>query len=234
MDDFTRRLREIDQSQLKQFLLALHAPCYESELLRIAFPAMDISRADSLTLYQNHFLLFHALYRLQEEFYRDGKYLFIHFMRTIVAPYPDVGQCRYFEEYLGRFCQSVCPAGQVYCEFHAQLVGDAALEELSLRYFYLDPQNFYKLDAQTATNFINGTWEILTHYDAYQKSFAILGIAETSDLKQIKKRFKQLAKQYHPDRGGASHEKFHEINNAYQLLLHIHAVMSSAPTPAQS
>lgn len=230
MDEFTERLREIDREKLRQYLCSLTAPCYESQLFRVAFPEVEISLADTLTLYQNHFLLFHVLYQLQDEFYNEGKYLFIHFMRTMLVPYPEKDGCRFYDENLGLFCQTTCSAGQEYCEFHAGLIGDTALEELSLRYFYLDKQNFHKLNAETATAFINGTWEILAHYDEYKRSFEILGLPETSDLRMIKKRFKHLAKEYHPDRGAQSNEKFHEINNAYQLLSHIHALMSTVTT----
>jgi hypothetical protein len=227
VDEFSKRVGEIDQEKLKHYLGTLQSPCYESQLLRIAFPEMEISSSEPLTLYQNHFLLFHVLYRLQDEFYQEEKYLFIHFMRTMVVPYPEDSFCRFYEELLGRFCQAACPAGHQYCEFHANQLGDTALNELSLRYFYLDQENFYKLDEETATAFINGTWEILTHYGKYQKSFKILGLPETADLRMIKKRFRQLAKEYHPDRGAQSNHKFHEINNAYQLLMHIHSMMST-------
>jgi hypothetical protein len=229
-DDFTTRLAHIDCVQLESFLRALRAPCYESELFRVAFPALDIATADPLALYQSHFLLFHVLYRLQERLYAEGQYLHIHFMRTSLMPYPPAGQCRYFEEYTGHFCQTACAPEQGYCPFHVTQMGDAAIKELSLRYFYLAPENFYKLDAHTATAFLNGTWEILAHYDAYKKSFAVLGLPETADLKLIKKRFKQLAKLYHPDRGAQANEQFHAINNAYQLLLHIHGVMQAGLT----
>jgi hypothetical protein len=230
MDEFTKRLREIDQEQLKSYLCALQAPCYESTLLNMAFPEMEISCTDALTLYQNHFLLFHVLYRFQDAFYKEGKYLFVHFMRTIVAPYPEEGQCRFFEEHVGRFCKVLCQSGRSYCDFHANMLGDTALEEVSIKYFYLDSQNFYKLDAETAKAFINGTWEILSHYDEYRKSFEILGLPETADLQLIKTRFRRLAKQYHPDRGAQSREKFHEISNAYQLLLRIHSIMMAFQT----
>lgn len=225
MDEFTRRLREIDREKIKQCLCSLQAPCYESTLLGVAFPGIDITRTAPLALYQNHFLLFHLLYRLQDEFYKEGKYLFVHFMRTAVVPYPEKGQCRFFEETLAQFCKTECHPDQSYCDFHANMLGDTALEERSIKYFYLDEQNFYKLDEDTAKAFIDGTWEILTHYEEYKKSFEILGISETSDLTVIKKRFRHLAKQYHPDRGAQSHKKFQEINNAYQFLLQIHSMM---------
>lgn len=227
-DEFATRVQVIDQTALKRYLRSQQEPCYESQLLRIAFPELDISQANTLLLYQSHFLLFHVLYHLQDEFYRENHYLFIHFMRTVLVAYPEAGHCRFFEELLGRFCEAACSPDD-YCEFHRAQIRETALDELSLRYFYLDSRNFYKLDEHTATAFINGTWEILTHYENYRQSFTILGLPESADLKMIKKRFRELAKLHHPDLGATSNDTFHEINNAYQLLLHIHGMMSAVP-----
>ncbi|MCP4396160.1 MAG: DnaJ domain-containing protein [bacterium] len=221
MDEFYSRLKSIDRNALKDYLRALEAPCYESQLFQIAFPGQEISDTAPLTLYQNHFLLFHLLYQLQGEFYQEKKYLFVHFMRTMLLPYPEAANCRFFDEQLVLFCHSACHAGEQYCSFHDGLVGDSALDELSVKYFYADPGNFYKLDEDTVTAFLNGTWEILAHYDRYTESFKVLGLAENADLPQIKRTFKRLARQYHPDLGGQSHERFLEINNAYQFLIQV-------------
>lgn len=51
--------------------------------------------------------------------------------------------------------------------------------------------------------------------------YQILGVAKTSTLEQIKKVFKQLAFQFHPDRNQGSkesEEKFKEIIQAYEIL----------------
>lgn len=222
---FTRRVQTIDQTALKRYLSAQREPCYESQLMRIAFPEFDIAQAGPLALYQHHFLLFHVLYRLQNDFYRENRYLHIHFMRTRLAPYPDAGFCRFFDDLLGAFCAAACADGGDYCEFHRERVGDSALDDLSLRYFYLDARNFDSLDERTATAFVNGTWELLAHYDDYRRSLKILDLPESADIAMIKKRFKTLAKQHHPDAGAASNDAFYDINNAYQLLLHLRATM---------
>jgi hypothetical protein len=229
-EEFRQRVEAIDRARLKVYLQALTSPCFESELLRVAFPHLDIAAADALSLYQHHFLLFHLLYQVQDEFFQEGQYLFVHFMRTMLVPYPEPGACRFFEERLGHFCRAACQPGQEYCDLHHAMLGDSALEALSIKYFYLDPHNFYRLDADTAQAFIEGSWEILTHYDEYQKSFDILGLPQTADLRMVKKRFKRLAKVYHPDRGAPSNEKFHEINNAYRLVVQIHSVMQGLNT----
>src|SRR3989339_1494635 len=49
----------------------------------------------------------------------------------------------------------------------------------------------------------------------YYKS---LGVEKNATQEEIKKAFKKLAMQYHPDRPGGDEKKFKEINEAYQVL----------------
>ena len=48
--------------------------------------------------------------------------------------------------------------------------------------------------------------------------YKILGISRTSTEDEIKKAFRKLAHQYHPDKSGGNEAKFKEINEAYQVL----------------
>ncbi|WWC67074.1 uncharacterized protein I206_100981 [Kwoniella pini CBS 10737] len=51
----------------------------------------------------------------------------------------------------------------------------------------------------------------LSHYD-------VLSLSKNSTKQQIKARFYELSKQYHPDAKGGDTLKFHEINDAYAIL----------------
>ncbi len=53
----------------------------------------------------------------------------------------------------------------------------------------------------------------MTKRDYYE----ILGVSKGASPDEIKKAFRRLAVEYHPDRGG-SEEKFKEINEAYEIL----------------
>ena len=217
MNAFDRQLESIDTGKIRAFLLSRQTPCYESELMKVAFPEMRIAESDPLALYKSHFILFHILYCLKDDFYEEHKYLHIHFMRTTLADYPPEGQCRFFEEHTGQFCGTPNRVGN-HCEFHSKKIRENELDEISDKYFYFDRDNFFALDAETAKTFIEGTWEILSHYDEYQKSFRILDLPDSANITDVKKKFRILAKKYHPDLGEKSHEKFNEINRAYRLL----------------
>lgn len=51
--------------------------------------------------------------------------------------------------------------------------------------------------------------------------YSILGLTKTATIEEIKKSFRQLARQYHPDLNGGDKKaeaRFKEINEAYEIL----------------
>ena len=55
----------------------------------------------------------------------------------------------------------------------------------------------------------------------YKDYYKILGVEKTATQKEIKKAYRKLAAQYHPDKNPgnkAAEEKFKEINEANEVL----------------
>ncbi len=48
--------------------------------------------------------------------------------------------------------------------------------------------------------------------------YHILGVAKTASDEEVKKAYRKLAHQFHPDKAGGDETKFKEINEAYQVL----------------
>ena len=48
--------------------------------------------------------------------------------------------------------------------------------------------------------------------------YEILGVKKDATADEVKKAFRKLAHQYHPDKGSGDEKKFKEINEAYQIL----------------
>lgn len=227
MESFFKRLRGIDKGKIRSLLEKSTTPVYESRVLKTAFPDMDIQKASPLVLYRNHFLLFHLLYQMQDEYYRQGQYLHIHFMRIFLTPYPDSGRCRYYDENLSGFCFAPCVPETNYCGFHRERIRDTAIAQLSDRFFYLDTDNYDKLNEETASAFLSGAWELLTHWDTYRKSLKVMDLPENPDIRMVKQKFRHLAKLHHPDKGAQNAKEFKRINNAYRMIMRIQSLRNT-------
>lgn len=57
-------------------------------------------------------------------------------------------------------------------------------------------------------------------YRELQEAVALFGLGERATLRQIKDRHRDLAREHHPDRGGAADPAtMQRINSAYRILL---------------
>lgn len=205
--------------KVRNFLENQTRPVYESTLLWNIYPEYK-NKTTSIDTYQYHFAIMRLLYQLQDELAKENIYLHVHFMRIKMLPYPKKGLCREYLEESGCFCKSPTASQQdFYCPFHAKQKNDDVPETLSVKYFYLSDKNYNAINESNADAFLNGTWELLYHYDEYINAVRTLELPENCNMTMVRQNYHRLAKKHHPDlNGGVASEDFLKINDAYQIL----------------
>lgn len=127
---------------------------------------------DSLSLFQTHFLLFHSLYRLQEQL-RNNKsaHLDIHTLCIQLLPFSDA------------------PGSQL-------------AEHDPLQAYYLDLSQLEKTDASEVETLLSQFWTRFISNDDRRDALATLELQDPVDWPAIKTQHRRLTMQHHPDRGG--------------------------------
>ncbi len=208
--------------KLDNFINCQDRPFYESSALKSVYDLKNVSDLLPIELYRYHFALFTMLYQLQDSYYKQNKYLHVHFMRSFLTNYPVNGCCREYDPATGLFCNTETENNSFLCPFHARKNDNVQLENSSLKYFYYSEENYYNLDETRAEAFINGTWELLFNYDQFKKSTELLSLPEKCTIEMVKTAYRKLAKMKHPDvNNGIVSEDFIQLNDAYQFLLKV-------------
>ena len=97
--------------------------------------------------------------------------------------------------------------------------GETGLQEASkLRDYYLDFNNLENTSEDDVYAMLASFWNKLNHYDNREAALAELGLEDPVTDRIIKKEYRRLAMQHHPDRGGDT-EKLQKINDALASLL---------------
>ena len=148
------------------------------------------SLTDPLLLFQTHFLLYHCLYRLQYK-YRQQQCceLDIGLAKVLVLPYAP---------------------GQA----------DICLTD-KLRDYYSDWTHFDDTNQVQVEQMLQSFWHKMLKWqngvEHRQQALALLSLPKQATTAQIKKRYRQLLHQHHPDKG-QSNKNIADIIQAYQLL----------------
>lgn len=143
--------------------------------------------ADELSLFQCHFILFHHLYRLRDKLWNERQ-----------------GD-------LAIHCLKI--ALHTYPDDASCLPATPD----PLRAYYLDLTHLEKTSKQEVREMLDTFWLRFTRLDQRAEALAALGLADPVDDLEVKRRYRELAMEYHPDRGGEM-EKLQAINTAMGLL----------------
>lgn len=127
---------------------------------------------DDLALFRAHFLLFHALYRLNEALLADRA------GRIDIDP-----RCI-------RLLPYQAPAAAAVADHDA------------MREFYLDLANLADTTAEDLERMLGAFWVSYYAGSRRSEALAALGLGADADLETAQRRYRELAMSHHPDRGG--------------------------------
>lgn len=143
-----------------------------------------------LALFRKHFLLMNALYQLQEQLLPRQYYLAISPLEIRLLPVSD-------------------PSGDAL---------ELAEAETALRHYYLDWCHYDETGAADVQALLGSFWRRYHAGDQRQSALAELGLDENAGSDEIRCRYRELAGQHHPDKGG-DHQTFIGIRQAYERLM---------------
>lgn len=158
--------------------------------------------ADELSLFQTHFVVHNALYRLRDCGLAENEYD----IDTLTT-----------ELRLIKLDQSA----------NTELSEQIRPEIIKLREYYLDWQNFNNTDQSDVQSLLSDFWQRYTNLSTQQQSqlqqqqteqaLVELGFSDVPSKAQLKQRYKKLSSQYHPDKGG-NNQAFIQLQQAYQII----------------
>lgn len=144
-----------------------------------------------LLLFKKHFLIKNALYQLQKTLWQERQY------ELLITP---------LEIFLKPYC--AVQSEQQSLSLPAQALAD----------YYLNWDHYYQTDARQVDDLLGQFWQRFFKPDELQQAYECLGLQAGARRQEIKSRFRTLAQQHHPDKGGEQ-AAFLQYHQAYQLLI---------------
>lgn len=176
-DNVDDRLPKVFYRDLELLLKHHHEGISEHDLLKKLqtqgyFGFLSNRPATPDALYMAHFLLFHALYRLQKNYYLEKKGII------------DIGPL------------NICLRGYQPGEAMLTVSSD------NLAAYYLDMANLDNISSEDVEALLAAFWREYVRFDNRKAALAELGLADPVDELTIKQTYRRLAMHHHPDRGG--------------------------------
>jgi len=94
---------------------------------------------------------------------------------------------------------------------------DGLTQHDPLRDYYLDITHYFETNEAEVNDLLNTFWTKFLAQDDKQQALAILDLPANSDYLSVKKKYRLLAQQHHPDKGGCG-QQFAKISAAKRIL----------------
>ncbi len=146
---------------------------------------------NNLSLFQTHFFLFHALYQLRDQLWGEKK-----------------------------ACLNISALNIQLLPVSQNHTQDIASHD-PLREYYLDLNNLENTNEAEIEDLLTQFWQRFLTDDERGNALLELELTDPVDWPVIKSRYRQLAMQHHPDRGG-DEAKLQAINAAMDVLGRTH------------
>jgi hypothetical protein len=176
-----------------------------------------VTSGDDLSLYSTHFLVYNALYQLQER-YQLPDQAASHQRLLISALAIEVVNVQ-VSLTVGKSTETSAEKGSVV-EARGELSDKLSYnqgEMLELRQYYLDWNNLEQASQQSVRELLDGFWQRFVDEDDYLQALRVLEVDVQMPFADIKQRYRQLAMTHHPDRGG-DQASFQSIHRAFSLI----------------
>jgi len=188
------------ESALTEVLLKQRRGLTEYELIKLLseepFSIFDANAlSNQLSLFQTHFVLFHALYQLRD------LWQVTHQQWLEISP--------------------LSIKSSLYSN-NEQVNSSRHLTECDpLKTYYNDLTHLGKTSLKDVEHLLSGFWLNYLHPKQKQEALLCLNCTQTDDWPTIKANYRRLAMQNHPDRGG-EHHQFTQVQQAYEILKIFH------------
>jgi len=151
------------------------------------------SPSQDLSLFQRHFLLFHCLYLLEQQHRANQSgILVISALEIRLHPYREENETNQ---------------------------ADAALITPDpVRDYYLDITQLQATSEHDLDEMLGRFWLALARHETRDETLALLGLSDPVDDVAIRKKYRELVMQHHPDRGGDT-DTIQQLNAAISKLL---------------
>ena len=143
---------------------------------------------EQLQLFRVNFLIMNALYQLQAELWQEGWWLVISTLDIRLEPLVGLSEAN-----------------------HGFVLGE------NLRSYYLDWQVFWQTDRAEVEALLNRFWRAYDGEGHKAEALALFELNEGASQEALRRRWRELALQHHPDRGGNA-ETFIRIRWAWEVL----------------